>query len=262
MKLHRIDYEEGFTSDRTIIVLHGLFGSGRNWTQVAKQMSQKYRVLTVDLRNHGLSPWDDVMTYEAMAVDIVELIREESLIKPILLGHSMGGKVAMTAGLLKPDLLAGLIAVDIAPVTYNHSHLCLVDLLRGLDIGNYSRRSEADAVLAKLINDPILRGFLLHNLVYEDGGMRWQINLDVIASNIHNLMQFPFESGFIQFSGPSFFIGGANSDFILSKHYGLLRNFFPISKIKMIEGAGHWVHAEKPEEFCSHIIDFIGSLPN
>jgi len=209
-KLHFNDFGDGAQEGPAIVVLHGLFGSGRNWSSFAKHFSATRRVLTVDLRNHGSSPWDDDMTYPAMADDILELIAVEGLDKPVLLGHSMGGKVAMMAALLQPDLLAGLILVDIAPVTYSHSHAGLVAMMQALDIAGYTRRSEADTDLAKSIDDVTLRGFLLHNLLFEENVPRWQINLDVIPPSMPGLIKFPFETGSRQFIGPVTLIGGKN----------------------------------------------------
>jgi len=260
MKLHFNDYGDGDQDGAAIIILHGLFGSGRNWASFAKHFSATHRVLTVDLRNHGSSPWDDAMSYPVMAEDVLELIAAESLVKPVLLGHSMGGKVAMTAALSQPDLLAGLILADIAPVTYSHSHAGLVALMQALDIAHYSRRSEADADLAKSIDDPTLRGFLLHNLLFEEGAPRWQINLDAIPPSMPGLMKFPFALGSCQFTGPVMLIGGGESDFVLPEHHDAVRAFFPSVDIQMIEGAGHWVHAQKPAEFGRHVLDFLAAL--
>ncbi|NKB21611.1 MAG: alpha/beta fold hydrolase [Alphaproteobacteria bacterium] len=260
MKLHFNDFGEESQGNPVIVVLHGLFGSGRNWASFAKQFFATYRVLTVDLRNHGASPWDSEMTYPAMANDVIELIGAEGLEKPILLGHSMGGKVAMTAALSHPELLTGLILADIAPVTYSHSHAGLVDLMQALDVARYTRRSEADSDLAKSIDDPNLRGFLLHNLLFEEGGPRWQINLDVIPPSMPDLMRFPMEPGSCQFTGPVKLIAGSKSDFVLPEHHETVRDFFPATDIQMIDGAGHWVHAQKPEEFGAQVTPFLAAL--
>jgi esterase len=260
MKLQFNDFGDAAVDGPAIIILHGLFGSGRNWASFAKYFSTTHRVLTVDLRNHGSSPWDDEMTYPAMAEDVLELIAAEGLEKPVLLGHSMGGKVAMTAALSQPGLIAGLILADIAPVTYSHSHAGLVTLMQALDIASYTRRSEADADLAKSIEDATLRGFLLHNLLFEEAGPRWQINLDVIPPSMPGLMKFPFEPGSCQFTGPVMLIGGGKSDFVLPEYHKAVRGFFPAADIQMIDGAGHWVHAQKPEEFGRFVIEFLSAL--
>ncbi len=260
MKLHFNDFDKGPHTGPAIVVLHGLFGSGRNWASFAKQFSTAHRVLTVDLRNHGSSPWDDEMTYLAMANDVIEMIEEEGLEKPVLLGHSMGGKVAMTAALTQPKAVAGLILADIAPVHYTHSHAYLVDLLQALDIKNYTRRAEADADLAKSIEDSTLRGFLLHNLLFEEDGPRWQINLDVIPPNMAGLMKFPYDAGSRQFDGPCLVISGAKSDFVLPEYHDVVRLFFPSVDIYSIQEAGHWVHAQKPEEFAGYVSDFLAKL--
>lgn len=200
------------------------------------------------------------MTYLAMADDVIELIGNEGLENPVLLGHSMGGKVAMTAALKEPAIIAGLILADIAPVHYTHSHAYLVDLLQALEIENYTRRTEADADLAKSINDPTLRGFLLHNLLFEEDGPRWQINLDVIPPNMAGLMKFPYDAGERQFDGPALLISGAKSDFVLPEYHDRVRSFFPAADIRTIQEAGHWVHAQKPEEFGGYVSDFMTNV--
>ena len=142
------DFGDGAQDGLAIVILHGLFGSCRNWASFAKHFSATHRVLTVNLHDHGSSPWDNEMTYPAMADDVLELIKTKGLQRPILLGHSMGGKVVMTAALSQPDLFAGFILADIAPVPYSHSHVGLVELMRALNIASYTRWSEADADLA------------------------------------------------------------------------------------------------------------------
>ena len=166
----------------------------------------------------------------------------------------------MTAALQKPDVIDGLILADIAPVQYTHSHVHLVDLMLSLDIAGYTRRSDADHHLAASIDDPTLRGFLLHNLLFEDDGPRWQVNLEVISPNMPILMKFPYEAGTQRFEGPVMVISGAKSNFVLPEYHDTIRSFFPEVDIRSIQDAGHWVHAQKPKEFGAHVLEFMDAL--
>ena len=159
MKLIRTAYGDG----PPFVIAHGLFGAGRNWTSFAKAAAGDWRAITVDLRNHGDSPWDAAMDYSAMGNDLLELIAAEGDGSAVLLGHSMGGKASMAAALIRPEAIATLIVVDIAPVVYGHSHANYIGLLQALDLDKITRRGEADAILAEDIPDPGLRQFLLQN---------------------------------------------------------------------------------------------------
>lgn len=243
-----------------LLILHGLFGSGRNWTSIAKNLAENRRVLTIDLRNHGDSPWDDEMTYAAMADDLLRLIDAEKLEKPVVLGHSMGGKAAMVAALTDPGAIGALIVADIAPVAYGHSHDPYVDAMRALDLSTVQRRGDADTALAEAVPDAGIRGFLLHNLVFEEAGARWRLNLDAIADNMAALTDFPIPPASNVFSGPSMFVVGAKSDYVRPDHHAAIRQYFPASSILVIADAGHWLHAEKPAEFIDTVADFLTGL--
>ena len=256
MKLAFTEYGEG----RPLVILHGLFGSGRNWAGIAKKLAPSWRVLTVDLRNHGASPWDAAMTYSEMAQDVLDLIEAEALEQPVLLGHSMGGKAAMVAALTDPDAIGALIVADIAPVSYDHSNEPYVDAMRSIDLTTVKRRGDADAALAKVVPEPGLRGFLLHNLVLEGEGPRWRLNLDVIGASIPSLTGFPDPVAGAAYPGPSLFVAGEKSDYVRSDHHVVIRDLFPAASIQSIPGAGHWLHAEKPAEFLDLVTDFLTGL--
>ncbi len=243
-----------------LLILHGLFGSGRNWATIAKSLAPQRKILTVDLRNHGESPWNDEMNYSAMADDVLRLIEKENLEQPTLLGHSMGGKVAMVAAMTEPDAIGSLVVADIAPVSYGHSHDPYVEAMQSLDLSTVQRRGEADVALSVAIHDKGVRGFLLHNLVFEDEGPRWRLNLEAIASNMVSLTDFPIPPTEGGFSGPSMFIVGAKSDYVRPDHHAAIRQFFPASSILMIPDAGHWLHAEKPAEFIQTVTEFLAGL--
>lgn len=256
MKLAFAEYGEG----PPLVILHGLFGSGRNWAGIAKKLAAHWRVLTVDLRNHGLSPWDADMNYPVMAEDVLALIEAEGLERPVLLGHSMGGKTAMTAALIDPDAIGALIVADIAPVPYGHSHEPYVAALRAIDLANVKRRGDADVALRDAVAEAGLRGFLLHNLVFEDEGPRWRLNLDAIDRNMEALTDFPDRPAGAPYTGPSLFVVGADSDYVRPDHHATIRRLFPKASILLIAGAGHWLHAEKPAEFLELVSGFLTGL--
>ena len=243
-----------------LVIAHGLFGSGRNWTSLAKSVSSDRRAITVDLRNHGESPWDGSMDYPAMADDLLALIEAEADGSAVMLGHSMGGKAAMAAALTGPDAISALIVVDIAPVVYRQSNIAYVDALQAIDLDRITRRAEADQALAATIPEAGLRQFLLHNLDFRDGGPRWKLNLDAIRANMASLMDFPFDAGTARYDGPVLFIAGGNSNYMKQDHRQAVRSFFPEARIEIVDGAGHWVHAEKPGEFGALVKGFLAEL--
>ena len=252
MKLNRTAYGDG----PPFVIAHGLFGAGRNWTSFAKAAAD-WRAITVDLRNHGDSPWDAAMDYPAMGNDLLELIAGEEDGPAVLLGHSMGGKASMAAALIRPDAIAALIVVDIAPVVYRHSHANYIGLLQALDLENITRRGEADATLAADIPDPGLRQFLLQNLDFKGTPPRWKPNLAAIDANMQALTDFPFEASEKTYDGPALFIAGSESAYVPPESHDAIRAFFTEAQIEVIEGAGHWVHAEKPEEFGALVKKFL-----
>jgi pimeloyl-ACP methyl ester carboxylesterase len=243
-----------------LLILHGLFGSGRNWTSIAKKLADGRRVLTVDLRNHGDSPWSGDMTYTAMAVDVLRLIEAEKLEKPVVLGHSMGGKAAMVVAMSEPDAIGSLVVADIAPVAYAHSHDSYVDAMLAIDLTAIRRRGDADAALADAVPDAGIRGFLLHNLVLDESGARWRLNLEAITENMTALTDFPIPPANDVFPGPALFVVGAKSDYVQPDHHAAIRRYFPKSSILMIADAGHWLHAEKPAEFIATVAEFLAGL--
>jgi len=240
-----------------LVIAHGLFGSGRNWAGFAKSVSADFRTISVDMRNHGASPWDDRMDYPAMAEDLLATIDGEAGGKAMLLGHSMGGKAAMAAALTRPDAVSALIVVDIAPVVYRQSHASFIDAMQAVDLSSIERRGEADAALAAEIPDQGVRQFLLQNLELGKEGAKWRLNLDVLCGSMANLTAFPFEAGEQKYEGPTLFIGGSASEYLTPDRFDAVREFFPMAEIEIIDGAGHWVHAEKPAEFLTLATDFL-----
>jgi esterase len=240
-----------------LAILHGLFGSGRNWTSIAQRLAAHHRVLAFDLRNHGASPWADDMDYREMAEDARASLKSRGYERFALLGHSMGGKVAMIAALQYPEMVERLVVADIAPVRYVMRHLGEAQAMRRLDLAGIARRSQADAALAAAVPDAAERGFLLQNLILENGGVRWRVNLDAIEENMPLLVDFPTTQVGRSYNGPALFIAGARSDYVLPQHEPAIRRLFSKAEIARIENAGHWLHAEQPAAFLAIVESFL-----
>ena len=240
-----------------VAILHGLFGSGRNWATIAARLAARHRVIALDLRNHGASPWVEAMDYAAMAEDVSATLRALGHRRFALLGHSMGGKAAMLAALRRPEEVERLVVVDIAPVAYRTLHLTHVRALRRLDLGGLSRRSEADTRLAGDIPDPAERGFLLQNLVLHDGEPHWRLNLAAIEHQMPVLAGFPTLPAGTVFAGPALFIAGGRSGYLMPAHEPVIRHLFPQARIARLAAAGHWLHAEQPQAFLDLVEPFL-----
>src|SRR4051794_20651344 len=225
-----------------LAILHGLFGSGRNWTSIAKRLGAHHHVIAFDLRNHGASPWAKTMAYAEMAEDVRASLSALGHRRFALLGHSMGGKVATLTALRDPDAVERLVVADIAPVTYRPRHLRLVAALRALDLAGVRRRAEADALLAEAVPDPAERAFLLQNLVFDGGVARWRINLAAIGREMPILIGFPPIPLDTNYAGPALFIGGGCSDYLRPDDEPEIRRLFPRARIARIPEAGHWLH--------------------
>jgi esterase len=240
-----------------VIVLHGLLGSARNWTTISKRLGESRRVFALDLRNHGASPWAAAMTYDDMAEDVRRFIEQNDLDPVSLIGHSMGGKVAMRLALLYHDLVERLVVVDVAPVVYQHSFDDYIDAMRAVDLARVSRRAEVDAALARAIPEFGVRAFLMQNLARDDDGFVWRLNLDAIAMSMDDILGWP-EAGAARFEGETLVLAGARSDYVRPEHRPLFEQLFPAARLEWIEGSGHWVHAEKPDRFLEAVTAFLG----
>ena len=251
MKLFSREYGEG----QPFIILHGLFGSSDNWLTQAKILSVHYKVYTVDLRNHGQSPHDDGFDYNVMVNDLVEFLDDHQLQNPIILGHSMGGKVAMNFALLHPEKLEKLIVVDIAPRAYKLEHYVIVDGLKAIPIDTLSSRNQADEILSTFVPEPDVRQFLLKNLQRKaEGGFIWKINLPVIAEKLGNIgVDLKFTG---TFEKPTLFIRGAKSKYIRDEDRARIKEIYPKSSFVTMD-TGHWVQAEKPKEFVEVVMKWL-----
>lgn len=233
-----------------LVILHGLFGSGRNWGGIARKLGDSHLTHALDARNHGESPWTDSMGYEEMAADTALYMESQGLTRCDLLGHSMGGKTAMTLALTRPELVERLIVVDIAPAPYRSvEHRQFAEAMLAADLSHAGHRSDADRQIAPTVEDPTLRAFLLQNLVGDPGQYRWRLNLRTIIEDFPALVGFPSVSG--RFDGKVTFISGGRSRYIQPKHEAAMRAYFPNMRIEKIEEAGHWPHAEQPERFLA-----------
>ena len=239
------------------VVLHGLFGSGKNWRSFAGSLEDDFQVWTLDARNHGASPHADSMSYQQMAEDVARFFAENELENVILLGHSMGGKTAMQLALQFPDRIAALIVVDIAPVCYDHLHkqLKLIEAMQELHIAVEMSRSEIEKKLAVKIPEKRLLSFLMTNLNRQNGQFQWRIGLEQIAAGMPELLNYPELKSV--FKGPVQFIGGENSAYLKFEYHALIRKYFPESRITMLENCGHWLHVEQPAAFQKTVNEFL-----
>ena len=243
---------------RPLVILHGLFGSARNWQSPARRLARHYRVICVDQRNHGRSPHTSRFDYEDMANDLGELLDELGLSAVELLGHSMGGKTAMSFALAYPARVTRLIAVDIAPVAYDDVHSAVIAAMQALPVGQYSRRQQADEALAAVVPEPDIRSFLLQNLVLGTEGGGWRLNLAAIAASMPALIAAPPGCASLTFAGPTCVIRGARSDRVTDSHLPEFRRPFPTLEVLTVDGAGHWPHAENPAGFQCALASALG----
>jgi esterase len=239
-----------------LLILHGLFGSLDNWHTISRSLGETWQVFALDLRNHGRSPHSDVLDYEVMVEDVAKFIETHGLRRAHLLGHSLGGKVAMLSALHHPELVEKLIVADMSPRAYPPSHLTILAALRGLDLGSFHSRNEIDAALSAQIPEPAVRQFLLKNVGRDEAGaFVWKMNLAAIDKNYPLLIRGI--SSDRAFEGPALFISGGQSDYIRPGDHDLITQLFPQAQFSTIAKAGHWLHAEAPQEFLKISSDFL-----
>ncbi|RZU33753.1 alpha/beta fold hydrolase [Blastococcus saxobsidens] len=259
-----------------VVFVHGLFGQGKNWTTVAKGLADGHRVTLLDLPNHGHSPWTDRVDY----LDMAHLVAAEleSFGEPVtLVGHSMGGKVAMQLALRRPELLRALVVVDIAPVEYPlqggrtddedeeaSPFEEFVAAMRAMDLESLKTREDADAALKVAVPSRMVRGFLLQSLVREgvgeDGTWRWRLNLDLLARDLGELRGFPEPPPGATYDGPVLWVAGANSHYVLADDRPRMDQLFPLTRLVRVKNAGHWVHSEQPEIFLETLRRFLDQV--
>ena len=253
MKLFYREYGQG----QPMIILHGLMGSSDNWLPQAKMLGEHYHVWVVDQRNHGQSPHSTEFNYNVLSNDILGFIQERGIEKPVILGHSMGGKAAMNFALAHPEKPDKLIVVDIAPKAYDVRHDHIVEALKAVPIETVQSRQEANEALAPHISSEAVRQFLLKNLLRKpEGGFGWRINLPVIDQSLEMISGGLVNDGI--FEKKTLFIRGSKSDYILDEDREAIKKIFPNSTMVTME-TGHWVQAEKPEEFVQVVLSFLNA---
>jgi esterase len=241
-----------------LIILHGLFGSSDNWYSLSKIFATKYRVFTIDQRNHGQSPHSNEHDYKLLTEDLEEFVNEHQLDKPIILGHSMGGKVAMNFAIKDPSRTGKLIVVDIMPKSYPLHHDHILGGMKSLDLTNLHSRSEADEILSRKIPNVDERQFIMKNLARSQGsehkGFEWKINLASLDANIGAMGEALQYEG--QYTGPTLFVRGGKSGYYKTGDEKEVARYFPNAKWVVID-TGHWVQAEKPQEFSEIVLSWL-----
>jgi esterase len=254
MQLHYLSYGTGYP----LIILHGLFGSLDNWHTLSKNFSEHYQVFSLDQRNHGRSPHSDEFNYSVMAQDLADFLEQQNLSEVYLLGHSMGGKVAMEFAFNSPAKVSKLIVADIAPKDYPPSHKTLLETLLSIDLTQFTNRKDIDKNLTSKIPDFGVRQFILKNIYLNDDGIfTWKMNLSGIYKNYAVLSQNITREKTC--SRPTLFIRGEKSPYIQESDYPLINSLFTQAKIVTMPNVGHWVHAEAPKEFYKIVMEFLQS---
>jgi pimeloyl-ACP methyl ester carboxylesterase len=241
-----------------VLLAHGLFGSARNLGGLARRLAGTRRGISVDMRNHGDSPHDPDHGYPALAADLAEVIEAQGACAAVV-GHSMGGKAAMMLALRRPDHVARLVTVDIAPVAYDHaSFAAFIAAMRALDLTQVHRRGDADKALEVAVPDVAMRAFLLQNLESGGrGGFRWRANLDVLADTLPNLVGWALPDDATPFQKPTLFIKGGQSGYLKDGAVDETRRLFPGARIETVPDAAHWPHVENPETFMAILTHFL-----
>lgn len=249
---------DGEDHDRTVAFLHGLYGQGRNFQAIAKSLAPTFRSVLVDLPNHGASAWTDTIDYVDMADAVADALRSISP-RLTVVGHSMGGKVAMVMALRHPDLVDRLVVVDISPI--DHTEMSefahYLDSLAAIDLTALTSRRDADAALAERVGNATIRGFLLQNLIRDGDGWRWKANLDLLRRDLAAIGGFPQGLDSRPFPGPVLWLAGANSRYVREEYADAMRSLFPAVQKVVIKDAGHWVHSEQRETFIEVLRHFL-----
>lgn len=238
-----------------LLLIHGLFGSGENLGMIARLLADRFQVINVDLRNHGRSGHSDELSYSLMAADLAETMDALGLSRAAVLGHSMGGKAAMQLALTYPERVSKLVLADISPVVSLSRHLGILSALNSIDLARLIDRKDADRQLQTEINDAGTRAFLLKSLQKTDNGFSWRFNLAALTAQYQQVLAAPEATA--PYTGPVLFIKGGNSDYLLAEHQPQILKLFPAARAKVIEGTGHWLHAEKPAAFAKITADFL-----
>ena len=251
MLLHYKEIGEG----KPLVILHGLFGTSDNWQTHAKKLGEYYRVILVDQRNHGHSPWSEDFTYEHLADDLERLILHLGIDQFTLIGHSMGGKTAMYYSQKYPNRLEKMVVVDIGIKRYPMHHNEIIKGIKSIDLSTIESRSAAEQAMLPFVDSYGVRQFLLKNLYWiEKGKLAWRMNVDVLEREMEEILA-PIPT--IEVWTPTLFLRGAMSNYILDEDWDAIEEIFPDATLETIENAGHWVHSEQPDEFIEKVLGFI-----
>jgi pimeloyl-ACP methyl ester carboxylesterase len=244
MRLNHIESGAG----PPVVLLHGLFGTARNFGTVQRALAPLFHVIAMDARNHGASPHGAGMKYPTLAADVLETLDALGIERTAVIGHSMGGKTAMTLAIMSPERVGRLLVADIAPVPYQHANDSVAEALLAIPLHAGLTRAEAEAALMDAVPSPSVRTFLIQNLQF---GPRphWRIGLEEIAAAIPDLEGWESPTG--TYSGPALFVSGARSDYVLPEHRPVIRALFPTARFVIVKNAGHWLHADNPAGFLS-----------
>ena len=242
-------------SGPSVCLLHGLFGAARNFGAVQRRLATRFRVIALDLRNHGASPHAPGMSYATMAEDVQETLAAMGALPAAILGHSMGGKVAMWLALVRAEVVRALVVADIAPVPYPPHHREMIAAMQGLTLAPGLTRQAADAALAEAVPQPEVRGFLLQNLVMGEKPL-WRNGLVEIAAAMAEIEDFAAPAG-AGYGGPTLFVAGERSDYIRPEHEGVIQALFPAARFATVPGAGHWLHADNLEGLLAVVEPFL-----
>ena len=251
MILHATILGEG----KPAVLLHGLLGQARNFGAIQRRLAEHRRIIALDLRNHGTSPHAPGMDYPTMAADVAETLAALDASPCAVIGHSMGGKVAMALALTRPDLVARLLVADIAPVPNPPRFGPMIAAMRALDLPPGLTRTAADAALAAAVPDPGMRAFVLQNMSFAPKPA-WKPDLAAIAAALPDILGWPDFA--THYDGPTLFLGGAWSDYILPEYRPTIRALFPNARMATLKDAGHWLHADNPDGFLAVLESFLG----
>jgi len=251
MRLNFLDQGDG----PPVVLLHGLFGAAKNLGVLARALAATHRVISMDMRNHGDSPHDAVMNYSSMAADVAETMDSLGMGTAAVVGHSMGGKTAMVLALTEPARVAKLAVLDIAPMTYHHNYAAYVAAMQALPLTPKLTRAQADAALGDAVETAAMRAFLLNNLTLGETP-HWRLGLEEIGGAMQDL--FAWQDVGAPYQGPALFLRGGSSDYVGPEAEPEIKRLFPQAEIVTVEGAGHWLHAEKPAEVIAAVQAFAG----
>jgi pimeloyl-ACP methyl ester carboxylesterase len=247
-------------SGSLIVFCHGLFGQGKNWTTIAKRLAEDHRVLLVDMPNHGRSVWTETFDYLTAADQVAGLLSADDPVT--LVGHSMGGKIAMLTALRHPELVGRLCVVDVSPVGYQHASefAGYIDAMQSLDLSRLQRRAEADEQLAEAVPNPVVRSFLLQNLRHHGDEWSWQPNLELLGRDLDAIAGWPEDelADVAPYDGPVLWVAGAKSGYIGEEYVAAMDRWFPRNRRVTVKDAGHWVHSEQPGVFVEVLRQFLG----